>query len=236
MLTIRPAGERGHTALDWLDSRHTFSFGGYQDERYSGFRSLKVINDDHLAPGKGFGAHGHRDMEIITYVLTGALAHRDSTGDGERLGPNEAQLMTAGSGVIHSEFNASEVDPVHLLQIWIAPAVSDLSPGYRQIAFAPSDKQGKLRLIAGPMDAVDDGTLAIHQDARFYAATLAATDRVRHELRPGRGAWLHCATGRVTVNDLPLAAGDGVAVTHESSLVIQGAADGESELLLFDLA
>lgn len=233
---MRRAGERGHTALDWLDSYHTFSFGSYQDERHSGFRSLRVLNDDRLAPGGGFGAHGHRDMEILTYVLAGALAHRDSTGDGERLGPNEAQLMTAGTGVIHSEFNASEVEPAHFLQVWIAPAVADLHPAYHQIAFAPSEKRGKLLLIAGPTDASTSHALTIHQDARVYAAALDAAARVTHELAPGRGAWVHCATGRIAVNGLSLAAGDSLAVTDESTLSIRGTVGGASELLLFDLA
>jgi redox-sensitive bicupin YhaK (pirin superfamily) len=236
VLTIRPAGERGHTLLDWLDSFHTFSFGQYQDERHAGFRSLRVLNDDRLAPGKGFGAHGHRDMEILTYVLSGALAHRDSTGEGDRLGPNEAQVMSAGTGVIHSEFNASESEPAHFLQIWIDPNAADLPPGYRQIAFAPAEKQGKLRLIAGPPEIVDATALAIQQDARMYASVLDAADTVAHRLAPGRAAWVHCATGAVVVNGLPLAAGDGVALTGESSVNIQGKASEPSELLLFDLA
>jgi redox-sensitive bicupin YhaK (pirin superfamily) len=236
MLTIRRAGERGHTSLGWLESYHTFSFGEYRDERYSGFRSLRVLNDDVIAPGKGFGAHGHRDMEILSYILSGTLAHRDSTGDGHVLGPDEAQVMTAGSGVIHSEFNASASDAVHFLQIWIEPAVTDLPPGYRQITCASSEKQGKLRLIAGPMEAADDGALAVHQDARIYAAVLTSSDRVTHEVASGRAVWLHCATGQVAVNDLSLVAGDGVAMTGEPSLVVNGVAHGASELLLFDLA
>jgi redox-sensitive bicupin YhaK (pirin superfamily) len=237
VLTIRPAGERGHTTLDWLDSYHTFSFGGYQDERFSGFRALRVLNDDRLAPATGFGAHGHRDMEILTYVLSGAVAHRDSTGTGERLGANEAQLMTAGSGVIHSEFNASAADPAHFLQIWIVPAVADLPPAYQQITFLPSETRGRLRLIAGPADGIGNGSaLAIHQDARIYAAALDGAERVTYELTPGRGAWLHCATGRIIVNDLPMTAGDGVAIVSETALVIAGADSAVSELLLFDLA
>jgi redox-sensitive bicupin YhaK (pirin superfamily) len=236
MLTIRRAGERGHTSLGWLESYHTFSFGEYRDERYSGFRSLRVLNDDVIAPGKGFGAHGHRDMEILSYILSGTLAHRDSTGDGHVLGPDEAQVMTAGSGVIHSEFNASASDAVHFLQIWIEPAVTDLPPGYRQITCASSEKQGKLRLVAGPKEVADDGALAVHQDARIYAAVLTPSDQVTHEVAPGRAVWLHCATGQVAVNDLPLMAGDGVAVTGESSLVMSGVGHGASELLLFDLA
>jgi redox-sensitive bicupin YhaK (pirin superfamily) len=236
MLTIRRAAERGHTALGWLDSYHTFSFGGYQDARYSGFRTLRVLNDDRIAPGKGFGAHGHRDMEILSYVLSGALAHRDSTGDGHVLGPNEVQVMSAGSGVIHSEFNASESDEVHFLQIWIDPAVADLPPAYHQIGYDFSDKRGKLRLVAGPKEAADGHALMIHQDARIYAAVVESADRLTCELAPGRSAWVHCATGQITVNDLPLGAGDGVAVTGESVLGVKGAGSGASEFLLFDLA
>jgi redox-sensitive bicupin YhaK (pirin superfamily) len=236
MLTIRRAGERGHTSLGWLESHHTFSFGEYHDERYSGFRSLRVLNDDVIAAGKGFGAHGHRDMEIVSYVLSGTLAHRDSTGEGHVLGPNEAQLMTAGSGVIHSEFNASASDVVHFLQIWIEPAVADLPPDYHQIACPTPEKQGQLRLIAGPREAANGRALALHQDARIYAAVLTASDRVTYEVPQGRAMWLHCATGQITVNDRSLTAGDGAAITDESAVVVNGAASRPSELLLFDLA
>jgi len=235
MLTLRRAGERGHTVLDWLDSYHTFSFGAYHDPQYSGFRSLRVINDDRLAPGKGFGAHGHRDMEILSYVLSGTLAHRDSTGEGHLLGANEVQVMTAGSGVIHSEFNASESDSAHFLQIWIEPAVMDLPPAYHQISCALSEKQGRLCLIAGPKEAADGRVLALNQDARMYAAVVDPGGILTYELDSGRAAWLHCATGQLAVNDLLLAAGDGVAVTAESSLVMRGHGSRASEFLLFDL-
>jgi redox-sensitive bicupin YhaK (pirin superfamily) len=236
MMTIRRAGERGHTALGWLDSYHTFSFGEYRDARYSGFRSLRVLNDDRIAPGKGFGAHGHRDMEIISYVLSGALAHRDSTAEGHVVAANDVQLMTAGDGVIHSEFNASQTDTVHFLQIWIEPAVADLPPAYHQITCSPSEKRGRLRLVAGPKDAVDGAALGLHQDARVYASVVDQGDRVSCELAPGRGAWLQCATGKIAVNDLELVAGDGVAVSDEPSLVVMSAGNGPSEFLLFDLA
>jgi quercetin 2,3-dioxygenase len=236
VLMLRRAGERGHTALAWLDSYHTFSFGEYRDARYSGFRSLRVLNDDRLAPGGGFGAHGHRDMEILSYVLSGALEHRDSTGEGHRLGPNDVQMMTAGSGVIHSEFNASESADAHFLQIWIEPSVMDLPPSYHQIVCAPSEKQSQLRMIAGPKEAANGHALALHQDARIYAAVLDPADTLRYELTPGRGAWLHCATGQLAVNGLALTAGDGVAVTSESALVMRGNRSGASEFLLFDLS
>jgi redox-sensitive bicupin YhaK (pirin superfamily) len=234
MLTARRAGERGHTALAWLDSYHTFSFGEYHDPRYSGFRSLRVLNDDRIAPAQGFGAHGHRDMDIISYVLTGALTHRDSTGERHVLGPNEAQVMTAGTGVIHSEFNASERDEVHFLQIWMEPNAADLPPAYDQITCAPSEKRGVLRLIAGPDGA--PGALTLHQDASIYATILDWDKGVKHDLKAGRAVWLHCATGQVSINGLSLAAGDAVAATDESSLVIRGEGRGESEFLLFDLA
>ena len=234
MVTIRRAGERGHTALGWLDSFHTFSFGEYRDPRYSGFRSLRVLNDDRIAPGKGFGAHGHRDMEILSYVLSGALAHRDSTGDGHVLGPNDVQLMTAGTGVIHSEFNASDSDEVHFLQIWVDPAVTDLPPAYHQVTCARSEKRGTLRLIAGPQDAAGGRTLALHQDARIYAAVLDAAQGLSYEVPSEHSAWLHCATGQLAVNDVCLAAGDGLAVIGESPLVLRGAGTSASELLLFE--
>ena len=233
---MRRAGDRGHTAFDWLDSYHTFSFGQYQDPRYSGFRALRVLNDDRIAPGKGFGAHGHRDMEILSYVLSGGLAHRDSTGDSQVVGANHVQLMSAGTGVIHSEFNASATSDVHFLQIWIEPAVTDLQPAYHQMAVAADEKRGKLRLIAGPKDAAPDDALALHQDARIYAGSVGPGDRVSYELRDGRGAWLHCATGEFVLNGLTLQGGDGMAVTDESSLEMAGTGDGTSEFLLFDLA
>jgi len=236
VLTVRRADERGHTALNWLDSYHTFSFGEYQDPRYAGFRSLRVLNDDRIAPGKGFGAHGHRDMEILSYVLDGSLAHRDSTGNGHVVGADDVQLMTAGNGVIHSEFNASPTNEVHFLQIWIEPDAEDLPPAYHQITCPTHEKRGKLRLIAAPKNGAHDGALTLHQDARIFATVLVPGERVSYELAPDRGAWLQCATGQLTVGDVLLHAGDGVAITGESPLVMTGAGRGPTDFLLFDLA
>jgi len=234
MLTIRKAQERGHTDLGWLDSYHTFSFGGYNDPRHMGFRSLRVLNDDRVAPGKGFGAHGHRDMEILSYVMEGKLAHQDSLGEPRVIGPNEVQAMSAGSGVIHSEFNGSNSEPTHFLQIWIVPSREDLEPSYQQFAYAPSEKQGTLRLMAGPEHT--SKAAFIHQDARMYAAVLGSRDTVRHDIGTGRHAWVHCATGAITVNGLELSEGDGVAVSQESAIELRGNGAGNGELLLFDLA
>jgi len=236
MLTLRKSGDRGHTDLGWLDSYHTFSFGGYHDPRHMGFRALRVLNDDRVAPGKGFGAHGHRDMEILSYVLEGGLAHKDSMGEQHVLGPNEVQAMSAGSGVIHSEFNASATVPTHFLQIWIVPASTDLQPSYQQFAYAPFEKRGRLRLIAGPDSGADPAAALIHQDARMFATVLGAGETVTHAISSGRHAWVHCATGAIDVNGIALEAGDGLAVSEESSLTLRGGAETESELLLFDLA
>src|SRR6185503_15241755 len=169
MLTLRKAQDRGHTDLGWLNSYHTFSFGGYHDPKHMGFRALRVLNDDRVAAGKGFGAHGHRDMEILSYVIDGGLAHKDSMGEQHILGPNEVQAMTAGTGVIHSEFNGSQTEPVHFLQIWIVPAQQDLSPAYQQFAYDPQEKRGRLRLMAAPDRDANSGAAVIHQDARMYA-------------------------------------------------------------------
>jgi hypothetical protein len=235
MLRLRRAEDRGRTDLGWLQSYHTFSFGGYHDPEHMGFRSLRVLNDDRVAPGQGFGAHGHRDMEILSYVMEGRLAHKDSMGEQHVLGPNEVQAMSAGSGVIHSEFNPSN-EPTHFLQIWIVPSREDLRPSYQQFAYAPTEKRGTLRLIAGP----DRGTLppaaVIHQDARMYAAILAPGGSIRHTIAPGRHAWVQCAAGAIDVNGLALKEGDGLAVSGEPLLTLRAAGPGEGELLLFDLA
>jgi quercetin 2,3-dioxygenase len=236
MLTLRKAEERGHTDLGWLKSYHTFSFGGYADPNHMGFRSLRVINDDQVAPARGFGAHGHRDMEIVTYVLEGSLAHKDSMGEQHTLGPNEIQAMSAGSGVIHSEFNASDSTPTHLLQIWIMPATSDVDPSYQQFAYPPSEKRGALRLIAGPQRDASPRAAFIHQDAMMYAAVLGEGDSVTYAIPPGRHAWVQVATGDIDVNGVALKQGDGLAVSDESSLTLRGAAARDSEVLLFDLA
>jgi redox-sensitive bicupin YhaK (pirin superfamily) len=236
MLIHRKAQDRGRTDLGWLDSRHTFSFGGYQDPGHMGFRALRVLNDDRIAGGKGFGAHGHRDMEILTYVLRGGMAHRDSTGSEGVLLPNELQVMTAGTGVIHSEFNASATEAARLLQIWIAPTAEDLPPSYQHIRYAPSEKRGRLRLLAGPDRAAGSSAAFIHQDARLYAAVLAAGERITHEMGPEHHSWVQCAEGRLEINGLLLEEGDGVAISREPQVTLAGAGDRGGELLLFDLA
>jgi len=232
MVTIRPAARRGRTQIDWLDSRHTFSFGDYQEPQQMGFRTLRVINDDRVAPAAGFGMHGHRDMEIVTYVLDGALEHRDSLGTGEVLRRGDVQHMSAGTGIRHSEFNPSETEPVHFLQIWLLPQQRGLRPGYEQNHFSDADKRGRLRLIAAP-DA-RDGALTIHQDVELFAAVLGPNERVTHELRDGRSAWVQVARGNLELNGRALTEGDGAAVVNERELELQSQ-DGV-EFLLFDLA
>jgi len=236
MLTLRKAEDRGHTDLGWLNSYHTFSFGGYHDPQHMGFRALRVLNDDRVAAGKGFGAHGHRDMEILSYVLDGGLAHKDSMGEQHVLGPNEVQAMSAGSGVIHSEFNASSTSPTHFLQIWIVPAVEDLKPSYQQFGYPSSEKRGALRLIAGPDKTSHPPAAFINQDARMYAAVLGAGDSVDYSIPSGRYAWVQVATGAIDVNGVALKEGDGLAVSDETALRLRGANGGQSEFLLFDLA
>ncbi|MBA4067640.1 MAG: quercetin 2,3-dioxygenase [Isosphaera sp.] len=228
MLTIRKGADRGATDLGWLDSRHTFSFGDYQDRRHQQFRALRVVNDDRVAPGAGFPTHPHRDMEILTCVLSGALEHRDSMGNGEVIRAGEWQAMTAGTGITHSEFNPSGTDPVHLLQIWLFPDRRGHTPGYAQKPFA--GEAGAWVLVASPDGA--DGSLVIHQDARVYQARLAPGRSVTHDLTPGRAAYLHVATGSAVVNGERLTAGDGAAVEDESAVVVAG----DGEVLLFDLA
>jgi redox-sensitive bicupin YhaK (pirin superfamily) len=199
-----------------------------------GFRALRVINDDRVAAGKGFGAHGHRDMEILSYVVDGRLAHKDSMGEAHELGPNEVQAMSAGNGVIHSEYNASDTEPTHFLQIWIMPAEKSIAPSYQQFAYDPAEKRGRLRLMAGP-DA-QSGAARIHQDARMYASVLAAGETVTSPLAPGRHAWVQCVTGDAEVNGLAITTGDGVAVSDEREVALRGAGASGAELLLFDLA
>lgn len=232
MITIRKADKRGHTEIDWLDSRHTFSFGEYCDPQHMGFRALRVINDDRVAPGGGFPTHPHRDMEIITIVLEGALEHKDSLGTGSVIRPGDVQRMSAGTGIRHSEFNHSQAGPVHLLQIWIEPGRKGLQPSYGQRTFAPEEKRGKLRAVAGPKGA--DGALTIHQDTSLYLTSLSLGEKVEHLLKPGRHAWVHVAAGAVTVNGKPLATGDAAAISEESMFTL--AAVETSEVLLFDLA
>ena len=232
MIRIRKAAERGHANHGWLDTYHTFSFADYYDPAQMGFRALRVINEDRVAPGQGFGMHGHRDMEIVTYVLSGALEHQDSLGNGEVLRPGEFQRMSAGTGIRHSEFNPSASEPVHLYQIWLLPREQGIQPSYEQNVFAADERQGRLRLVASP-DAAD-GSLAIQQDARIYLATLAAGDKVEHPLAAGRFGWLQVLRGSVTVNGAPANTSDGVAIGDEPSVSI--AADGSAEVMLFDLA
>lgn len=231
MLTIRYGTDRGATRIDWLDSRHTFSFGDYFDPDHHNFRTLRVINDDRVAPGGGFGTHPHRDMEILTYVLSGQLEHRDSMGNGEVIHPGEWQAMHAGTGIAHSEFNPSDSEEVHLLQIWLFPDRRGHEPGYQQKKFPDSEKAGKWRLVASPDGA--DGSLVIHQDTRLYLAKLEPGQTVTHALEPGRGAYLHVATGAAVVSGQTLTAGDGVAVEDESPIEVTGEQTGE--VLLFDL-
>jgi len=229
MLNVRKATERGHADHGWLDSHHTFSFADYYDPQHMGFRALRVINDDTVAPGRGFGAHPHRDMEIISYVLDGALAHKDSMGTGSTIEPGDVQRMSAGTGVVHSEFNASKTDPVHFLQIWLMPSKRGIAPGYEQKRF--DDKAGKLRLVASPDGA--DGSVTIHTDAKIYAGVFAAGERAELPIAAGRHAWVHVARGKARVNGQALSAGDGAAISDESRVQIEG---DEGEVLVFDLA
>jgi redox-sensitive bicupin YhaK (pirin superfamily) len=231
MITLRKSNERGHQNHGWLDTRHTFSFADYFDRNHMGFRSLRVINEDRVSPGKGFGAHGHENMEILTYVLSGGLAHKDSMGNVETLHAGELQRMTAGTGIVHSEFNSSKNDPVHFLQIWIRPAENDLTPSYQQMALSPEQKQNQLVLVASP----NNGGMKIHQDVRVSIGEVNAGGEVKHELDQGRAAWLHLIRGGVTVNGKELETGDAAAITNEAALTIEGRSPN-SELLLFDLA
>ena len=232
VITKRPARERGKTETGWLESFHTFSFNRYYDPRYTGFRDLLVINEDYVAPGHGFGTHSHSDMEIITYVVGGRLAHRDSTGAQAEITPGEVQRMSAGTGVSHSEFNPSDAEPTHFLQIWIQPEERGLKPGYEQRMFSEEERRGRLRLVASPGGG--DGSVTIHQDAKLYDGLLAPGDEITHELAQGRHAWIQVIKGEVAVGGTTLQAGDGAAVSEESSLKIR--AGEEAEILLFDLA
>lgn len=232
MITRRPADERGQTRTDWLDSRHTFSFNRYYDQRFRGFRDLLVINEDFVAPAMGFGAHSHSDMEIITYIVSGALQHRDSMGNTSIIRPGEVQRMSAGTGVTHSEFNPSTDEQTHLLQIWILPEREGMTPSYEQREFTAEERRGRLRLIASRAGREDSVT--VHQNVELYDATLGEGDEVAYELQPGRGAWVQLVKGSLKVNDVELKAGDGAAVSEEERLLIR--ADAPSELLLFDLA
>jgi len=231
MLTVRKADERGHANHGWLDTWHTFSFADYQDLRHMGYGPLRVINDDTVQPGQGFGTHGHRDMEIITYVLEGALEHKDSMDNGSIIRPGNVQRMSAGTGVRHSEFNPSRNEGVHFLQIWIEPKITGVRPSYEEKQFGPAEKKGQLRLIASPDGR--EGSVTILQDAYVYASMLDGKDAVTHRLAPGRRAYVHVARGALKVNGVELKGGDGAKITEKSEIGFSGAK--QAELLLFDL-
>lgn len=231
MITHRKANERGQADFGWLDSRHSFSFGQYYDPRHMGFGALRVINDDRVAAGGGFDTHGHKDMEIVSCVLEGALAHRDSLGSGSVIRPGDVQVMSAGTGIRHSEFNASNTDPVHFLQIWIIPQTQGLKPAYAEKHFPEAERLGKLRLIASPDGR--EGSLTIRQDAAIHAAVLERDAELVHPLAEGRRYWLHVAKGTLDVNGKTVMEGDGLAVVNETTLAIR--AGSRSEILLFDL-
>ena len=231
MIALRKAQDRGHANHGWLDSYHSFSFADYHDPAHMGFGPLRVINEDRVQPGMGFGTHGHRDMEIISYVLEGQLEHKDSMGTGSIIAPGDVQRMSAGRGVLHSEFNPSPADPVHFLQIWIEPTITGIEPGYEQTRFAAQDKRGRLRQIASPDGA--EASVTIHQDARVYAALLDGGERIVHLPAPGRRVYVHVARGVVNVNGVVLAAGDAARVTDETTVTFDRAE--AAEILLFDL-
>jgi len=232
MLTLRKSNERGHARFSWLDSAHTFSFGEYYDPRHMGFGNLRVINEDVVAPGGGFATHGHRDMEIISYVLDGALEHKDSMGNGSIIQPGDVQRMSAGTGVTHSEYNHSKTEPVRFLQIWFLPERKGLAPGYEQKHFEAAEKRGRLRLVASREGR--DGSVSLNQDVDMYAALLDGDETATHELAAGRSAWIQLARGSVSVNGEMLEAGDGAAVNGPKTLTISDARN--AELILFDQA
>lgn len=231
MLNIRPAEQRGHAEHGWLDSRHSFSFADYYDPAHMGFGALRVINEDRVAPAMGFGAHPHRDMEIISYVLEGALQHRDSMGTGSLIRPGDVQRMSAGTGVLHSEYNPSQNEGVHFLQIWIEPNVQNVAPSYEEKHFDRESKLGRLRLVVSPDGR--EGSVSVYQDAKVYAAILDSGDQVKYELASGRAAYVHLIRGRLTANGVALASGDALKVSGESLVALSQAED--AEVLLFDL-
>jgi hypothetical protein len=232
MLTIRKSEHRGRGDHGWLDSRHSFSFADYHDPAHMGYSDLRVINEDRVAPGAGFPTHGHRDMEILSYVLEGALEHRDSLGNGSVIRPGDVQRMSAGTGVRHSEFNASKTEPVHFLQIWVLPERAGLAPGYEQRHFDPDELEGRLRLLASRDGR--DGSVRIHQDSAIYGARLDGAASVTHRLASGRRAYVQVARGTLSVNGTRLSAGDGARIEHETDVVLRDG--GQAEVLLFDLA
>lgn len=232
MIAIRKASERGHADHGWLNTYHTFSFSSYHDPAHMGFRSLRVMNEDRVAAGKGFGTHPHNNMEIVSYVLEGALQHKDSLGNGEVLRPGEFQRITAGTGIAHSEFNPSKDQPTHFYQIWLLPQRNGLTPSYEQKRFDDSELHNTLRLVASP--AGEKGSLTIHQDARIYLSKLDGETPLEFEIAPGRHAWLQVLRGAVTLNGLAMQTSDGAAVSNESKLTISAASN--AEVMLFDLA
>ena len=229
---LRPALSRGHADHGWLNSFHSFSFAGYHDPAHMGFGPLRVINEDRVQPGAGFGEHGHRDMEILSYVIEGALEHKDSIGTGSVIRPGDVQIMSAGTGIRHSEFNHSKVDPVHFLQIWVIPDRPNIPPRYDQKTFVEAEKLGRLRLIASKTGR--DGSVLLHQDADIFAALLNSGDGVEHSLNPGRKAWVQLVRGGAEINGLAGKAGDGFAIETEAAVSIR-ATDSNTEILLFDL-
>jgi redox-sensitive bicupin YhaK (pirin superfamily) len=232
MIVRRPAGERGRADFGWLDSRHSFSFGEYYDPDHMGFRALRVINEDRVKPGFGFGTHPHRDMEIISYVLEGALAHNDSMGTGSVIVPGEVQRMSAGTGVLHSEMNPSKNDPVHFLQIWLLPERRGIQPSYEQKRFEPAEKEGRLRLVANREGR--DGAVTVHQDVDLYAGVFKTGTGTTFALKPGRHAWVQVVRGALTLNETTLNQGDGAAISDEGTLNLS--ATDDAEVLVFDLA
>jgi len=232
MIAIRKSDERGNTDIGWLDSKHSFSFGEYHDPKHMGFRNLRVINEDKVAAGQGFGRHPHRDMEILSYVLAGSLGHKDSMGNGSVIKPGDVQRMSAGTGVTHSEMNPDPKNPVHFLQIWLMPEKAGIAPGYEQKTFADEEKRGKLRLVASRDGR--EGSVTIHSDVSIFSSLLASGERVEHAIAHDRNAWVQVLRGAIEVNGKPLAAGDGAAISGEQSLALTATAP--TELLLFDLA
>ncbi len=235
MIDIRKSGERGRTDHGWLKGLFTFSFADYHDPEHVGFRSLRVMNEDRISPGKGFGPHAHRDMEIISYILEGHLVHRDSMGERHTMGPNEIQLMSAGNGIVHSEFNASETETLHMMQIWIEPRSEDLTPSYQQIAFSPEEKRGRLRLLAAPEASVGEEAAVINQDTRLLVAEIGNGECVTYPLPFQRYAWVQAVRGETSVNGRVLREGDGAACSGEEELSVVGRGSKGGEVLVFDL-
>lgn len=232
MINVRRANERGHANHGWLDSHHTFSFADYHDPAHMGFRALRVINEDRVAPGRGFGTHGHRDMEIVSYVLGGALDHKDSMGNGSTIRPGDVQRLSAGTGITHSEFNGSQTEPVHFLQIWLLPNEPGRAPSYEQKSFSTEEKRGRLRVVGSPSG--DQGAVAIASSATMFAGLFGAKERAEHLLAADRYAWVHVVNGRANVNGHELGAGDAASFAKEPSVVVEGVEN--AEVLVFDLA